>query len=462
MAKSQTTLRDERHQMTRRALIKWSVAAGAALGVSRAKVFEILEKTAGKGVAMAASENPTTRSVHICAGNGALAWFTLFWPQVDIANAGNPNFAWHKPGQQTTVAGTTNPLVIGPDTPWQKLAPAQQVTAFLCGQNETHNNQPKSTATLNGSNIFAVASALQSASPSVIPVVTIGDQSVGTAAGQAAVSNVGNADGITALFNSAASRAGGLLSNMNDATTYKTYYDAFSQLNRARAQSTVQTSYQTAGGAATFLGTNLASKLQVTADDLTRYGVNAGTRASLTAVARTLIITAKAFQLGLTNSVVFPAFRDDPHNAFDGGDVNTIPAAMKTVFDGFMTDLTNYTDSATGQTLKDDTVISVHGDTMKNCRNKAGWGDGTDGNTNTVFVYGAGHLYSGWNGSIDRNGKVLGYGTDGKPTTYDPNGTAKIATAAIAYAIAKRDDRLIQTFANGTTIGGVFGPLKAT
>src|ERR1700755_2601627 len=111
MAKSQTTLRDERHQMTRRALIKWSVAAGAALGVSRAKVFEILEKTAGKGVAMAAAENPPTRSGHMCAGNGALAGFTLFWPQVDIAKANNPNFAWHKQGQQMDVAGTNNPLV---------------------------------------------------------------------------------------------------------------------------------------------------------------------------------------------------------------------------------------------------------------------------------------------------------------------------------------------------------------
>jgi len=29
--------------------------------------------------------------------------------------------------------------------------------------------------------------------------------------------------------------------------------------------------------------------------------------------------------MGLTNSVVLPAMRDDPHGAFDGGDVNVVP-----------------------------------------------------------------------------------------------------------------------------------------
>src|SRR5690348_3395641 len=99
MAKHPFSKRDEQRELTRRALIKWSVAAGAALGVSRAKIFEILEKTGGRDVAFAASENPSTRSVHIVAGNGGLAWFQLFWPQNDIAAANNTGFAWHKPGQ---------------------------------------------------------------------------------------------------------------------------------------------------------------------------------------------------------------------------------------------------------------------------------------------------------------------------------------------------------------------------
>ena len=76
------------------------------LSVSRAsKIFEILERTAGKDLAFAAAENPTTRSVHIIAGNGGLAWFQLLWPHNDIAAANNPTFAWHRPVESTLVAG---------------------------------------------------------------------------------------------------------------------------------------------------------------------------------------------------------------------------------------------------------------------------------------------------------------------------------------------------------------------
>jgi hypothetical protein len=90
MSKNPFSKRDQEREITRRALIKWSVAAGAALGVSRSKVFEILERTAGKDVAFAAAENATARSVHIIAGNGGNAWFQLLWPHNDIAAANNP------------------------------------------------------------------------------------------------------------------------------------------------------------------------------------------------------------------------------------------------------------------------------------------------------------------------------------------------------------------------------------
>jgi len=77
---STLTKRAEQQDVSRRALIKWTVAAGAALGVSRSRVFEILEKTAGTGVAFAASAAPTARSVHCVMGNGGLAWTRQLWP----------------------------------------------------------------------------------------------------------------------------------------------------------------------------------------------------------------------------------------------------------------------------------------------------------------------------------------------------------------------------------------------
>ncbi len=460
MAKSQTSKRDEQRHMTRRALIKWTVAAGAALGVSRSKIFEIIEGSADKELAFAAAAATTTRSVSLVAGNGGLSWYTLFWPHNDIAAGATSSndLAWQSPGLQTLVTGTDNPLTIGPDTPWQSLPASRQVTTFTCGGNETHTRQPKTSVDLNGNNIYSVVSALQASAPSVVPMITIGDVDIGTAPGALKASNVTDASGIVGLFNSAASRAGGLLANSNDATIYKAQYDAFTQLNRASNRSTTKIAYTTASGAAKFLGTNLASQLAVTPADLTRYGVTGSTRSTVSDIANAFIIAVKAFKMGLTNALVLPVMDDDPHGAFDQNDVATVPPSMKLVFDGFMSDLQNTTDSASNQVLSDDTVITIHGDTPKNCTQKTGWVDSTPGGTNEVFVYGAGYLKTGRWGAIDRTGAVTSYGTDGKPTTtYSGTTTANIACASIAYAIVKGNERAASLFTSGIQVGGIFG-----
>lgn len=458
MAKSPFSKRDEQREITRRALIKWSVAAGAALGVSRSKVFEILERSAGKDLAFAAAENPTTRSVHIIAGNGGNAWFQLLWPHNDIAAANNPNFAWHRPGESSLIPGTDKPLTKGPDTPFQDLPAQRQMTVFQCGNNETHTANPTSVLTLNGNNIISVASALQSSSPSVIPMISIGGVDAGTAPGAARPAAVGNADGVVGLFNSAASRAGGLLSKAEDAQLYKAQYDAFAQMNRVN--STTKSAYQTASSAAQFLGTNLAAKLQITNEDLARYGIDGTTRANVRDIGRALIVAVKAFRMGLTNSVSLPAMRDDPHGAFADGSAMSVPPMLRKVFDGFMNDLKNTVDDNTGKVLADDTVMTITGDTTKNPLQRGGWPDGTPNNSNVVWVYSAGHLMSGWFGGTRRDGTAQGFDANGQTAAYNGANTARFAMASIAYAIAKRDDRAITNFANGVKIGGVFGRLK--
>jgi len=464
MAKSQTSKRDEEHELTRRALIKWSLAAGAALGVSRSGVIEILEKTAGKGLAFAASELPTCRSMHLFAGNGGFAWFQLLWPHYDVATANNANLSFHAPGQGKLFQGTNKPLAYGPDTPWQNLSPARQMTAFMAGSNETHTATPTSMVGLNGNNIFAVVGALQSGSPSVVPVITIGNVNYGTAPGAPLATAVTAATGMVDLFNSAASRAGGLLSNTTDANLYKAHYDAFAQLNRAANRSTTKQSYVTASGAAQFLGTNLAAKLQIQPDDLTRYGISGNTRGNVAAIGRAMIISVKAYQLGLTNAVLLPAMNDDPHGAFSGTapnrDVDIVPKQLKTIFDAFMADLTTKTDDVTKRALADDFVLSIHGDTPKDPTNPNGWPDGTPQGANWTYIWGGGHLKTGWFGGIDRNGNVKGFDPNGADAAYSAANTAKYSTASLAYAIAKRDDRLISPFANGLKIAGVFGNEK--
>jgi len=460
MAKSPFAKRDENEELSRRALIKWTVAAGAALGVSRGKILEILEGSAGKGVAFAAASSITMRSVHLVAGNGGLAWFQLLWPQVDIALANNNNFAWHLPGQGGLVAGTDKPLFVGPDTPFASLPAARQMTGFVCGQNETHTSTPNSTTALNGANIHAIAATLQAQTPTVIPAIQFKDADYGTAPGAPAAAQVASAAAAVGLFNSAASRAGGLLSMASNASLYKAQYDAFAQLNRASGMTTQKKSYSTASGAASFLGTNLAAKLQILPADYTMYGVDGSTRGNVKDIADTLIFTAKAFAMGLTNSVVLPAMRDDPHGAFADGSSNIVPNQLKKVLDGFMTHLSMLTDEATMETLADNTVITVSGDTPKDARNRSGWPDGTAQNSNLVFVFGNGHLKTGWFGKIPATGNALGFDPTGQDAAYNSGNTAKYALASIAYAIAKRDERMISPFANGLTIANFFGKPK--
>jgi hypothetical protein len=455
--------RDAQHDVSRRALIKWTVAAGAALGVTRSKVLDILERVGGPTLAAAAAENPTRRSVSLIAGTGGLAWFTLLWPQPDVALAANPALSWHKPGMAQAVAGTQN-LVVGPDTPWKNLPAGRQMTCFTAGANLTHTPNPGLMANgLNGNNIYSVFAALQSASPSVVPLVAIGAAPNAPDVGLTPVSRVQSATGIVDLFNSAASRANGILARVSDAQLYKAQYEAFTQLNRASARTTTRAAYQTATSAAGFLGTNLAAKLAITPADLTRYGVNGNMVQTVADLARAFIIAVKAFKFGLTNAIVMPAMNDDPHTAFTAGGVNIIPPQLRTVFDAFMADLTATTDDVTGKVLADDTVITITGDTTKSClipRGGAGWDDSSPGNTNAVFIYSAGDLKPGWFGGISRTGAVTGFGADGKPAAYNQNLTARIALASAAYAVVKRDERAMSQFANGTIISGVFGNPK--
>jgi hypothetical protein len=460
MAKHPLTKREEQRDISRRALIKWSVAAGAALGVSRAKIFDILDKTAGRDVAWAASQSLTTRSVQIHAGNGGLAWFTQLIPFPGIATSGNGAFSYVGMGGATLMPGVGTKYVVNPTlSPFANLPAALQWTCFLCGNNETHTNTPTSTTSLNGANISAIAGALQASAPSVIPAIQIADADFGNAAGAPRPAQVGNAQGIVGLFNSAASRAGGLLATRANADLYKAQYDAFTQLNRAANRSTTKASYMTASGAAGFLGTNLSAKLTITPADEMRYGLNGGTRNNVRQIGEALAIGAKAFKMGLTNSITLPAMRDDPHGAFDGGDINSVPQQLKGIFDGFMADLTAMTDDVTGETLRDTTTIVIVGDTFKDPRSRPGWGDGTPQNTNVMYIYSAGHLKSGWFGDITGNA-VQGFDANGQPATYNGAQTARIAAASFAYAVAKRDDRMISQFANGIKIGGVFGLLK--
>ncbi len=458
MARTKATQRDEKVQLTRRNLIKWGLATGAALGVARWKVYEVLEKAGGTALAADASGNPTMRSVHIVAGNGGFAWFQLLWPHNEIAAAGNNQFAFHAPGQQTMAAGTDRPLTLGPQAPWKNLPGRRQMSAFMAGANETHTGRPTTASTLQNQSIFAVAAALQATNPSVIPVIAVDDAPYGDAPGAPRVARVGRGDDIVGLFNSAASRAGGMLENTDNAELYTAHYQALIGLNRAAGRSTQVKTYETAQKAAGLLGTNLASVLTPTAADDMRYGINGGTRTAIAEFARTLMISVKAFKLGLTSSVILPTLRDDPHGAFnDMNNLTQTVTSLGMVLDGFWADLeATADDSAAGKSLADSIVITIHGDTPKNPLVRNGWPDGTPNNSNWIYVMGNGLLKTGWHGGIRANGTAMGFDpSTGEDANNPSTATANAATAAIAYALAKGDVRRVGDFARGVEYDGI-------
>lgn len=456
------TKRDRDEQLSRRALIRWSLAAGAALGLGRSRIAEVLERTAGRGVAEAATAVTTKRSVHIRAPIGGLAWFQLMWPHTAIGLAASDTFSWHAPGEAALVPGTRN-LVRGPDTPFAAIPGERQITAIMAGRNETHDPNPTSiTRALAGSSVFAVAAALQSVNPCLVPVFAIDNLAYGSAPGAPRVATVPTGRDIVGLFNSAASRAGGVLSDPRNAETFKAGYAALAGLNRAADRSTTQDSYATARSAAKFVGMNLADKLAIADADRARYGIDvAGMAPDVVALGESLIVTAKAFRWNLTQSVIMPGPRDDPHTAF--GDMASLKAkisALRAVLDAFWADLDTLTDDVTGATLSDSIVITIEGDTPKTPLDRNGWGDETPAASNWMYVYSGGLIKSGWFGSIAADATVTGFDPATGTDTPEPDASAQAqaAMAAVAYAIANGDRSRVAPFARDVEYQGLVNP----
>jgi hypothetical protein len=197
--------------------------------------------------------------------------------------------------------------------------------------------------------------------------------------------------------------------------------------------------------------------------DMARYGVGPATRSNVMDIARVLMVTAKAFKLGLTSSVVLPAMGDDPHGAFnDMGSLTDTVTSLGAVLDGFLTELDDTPDDqCSGKSLADSIVMTVHGDTPKNPLDRSGWPDGTPNNSNWIYVLGNGYLKTGWFGGVQADGSTRGFDpATGNENNAPAGATSNAAAAAVAYAIARGDSRRIQDFARGVDIAGIIQPVQ--
>lgn len=442
---------------SRRRFLKWTAAAGAVLALDRSKVLDVIADTAGTAMADDACAS-TLRSVHIVGGNGGFAWFNLLFPHNEIATSSDPNFAFHAQGQAKKASDTDKTFYFAPETPWQALDKGKRVTALMAGMNQTHTNTPGSAASIGaGQSMLAAVAAIQRATPSLLPVIGVDPVGFGTAPGAPQIATVANADGMVQLFNSAASQT--TLATPKDAALFEAYYKAFLGLRGAAGRPTVGHTLNTGKASANLLGRNLAALLSPSAQDLGRYGVDGGTSSKLSELARALITTAKAFKLGLTQSVVLPAMMDDPHGAFaDMNNLGDTVAALGRYLDEFMGDLAAIPDPlCTSRSMAETFVLTIHGDTPKDPRNRQGWPDGTPNNSNWLYVMGNGWLKTGWFGGVRADGSVAGF----DPTTGDEvdgqqsNATSDAAGAAVAYAVAKGDMRRVRDFYTGPAIDGL-------
>lgn len=465
----------------RRTFLRLVGAAAAGMALERSKLLNYLLDEGGS--ALADTCTSTCRSVHIIGGNGSFAWFQLLWPHLDVATTTNTSqqatFAYHSydvAGTLYTPAAPDKPFYYAPEAPWMSGGtPTRPVTAYLAGKNETHTQTPTTPAVVaNNASMLATVASIQRANPVLLPVIGVVPLNFGDAPGAPAIATVPSAQGMIELFNSSASQL--TLAAQKDKDLFETYYKAVLGLREAAGRPTWAHYLDTPKTAAGLLGKNLSAALTPTPADLMAYGVTGLATSSIGAgqdklqnFGRSLITAAKAFRLGLTNSVIIglsPGATSettftDPHVVFSPGNKALLKDTVKflgKMLDAFYADLATSPDPACSSTTLDKTtILTVHGDTPHTPLLADAWPDATPGDSNWIYVMGNGYLRTGWFGGVHADGSVDGF----DPTTGNAvpkqaaEATSNAAGAAVAYAVSKGNTNLVSQYYSGPPYTGM-------
>ncbi|APR76516.1 Hypothetical protein A7982_01863 [Minicystis rosea] len=468
---------------SRRTFLKLVGAAGAAFALERSKVLNYLLDEGGSALADSGACANVCRSVHVIGGNGSVAWFQLLWPHLEVAQTTDPGkqatFAYHSydvAGSLYNPGGADKAFYYAPEAPWMSGGvPTRPVTAYMAGKNETHTQTPTTPAIVsNSSSMLATVASIQRANPVLLPVIGVTPFNFGDAPGAPAFATVPSAQAMIELFNSSASQL--TLAAQKDKQLYETYYKAVIGLREAAGRPTWSRYLDTTKTASNLLGRNLSGALTPSPTDLANYGVTGLASSALsgpgqdkmTSFAKNLIVTAKAFKLGLTNSVIIglsPGATSettftDPHVVFTAGNRQLLKDTVKflgQMLNAFYADLDVADPACSGKKFADTTVLTVHGDTYHSPLQGDAWPDATPADSNWIYVMGCGYLRSGWFGGVRADGSVDGF----DPTTgQDVKGQASQQTsapagAAVAYAICKGDKNLVSAYYSGQPYTGM-------
>lgn len=445
---------------SRRDFLKWMVLTGGVMQVKPEHLFGVMEDVLGTAHAQGAAST-VNKSLHIAAGTGALARFTLLWPQPNLVSSMQSQGMNDTQLQSSnipltqavnsSVTGTARPLFVNAHSPWRNLPGGRQVACMYGGANIVHAEVPISNTTFasggagstrSQASLFAAAAVLQARdSPAPIPVMTVdairaGDaQPFGSAPGSNTipVARTSNFPGLVDMLASEAARPGKVIGRPQNAALLERYYQAMKRLDPLSNNQSFRVAYASADQALGVMVQQLASRLAPSVEDVDRYlglatlfgtgtgnataaervaRVDGGSGTDSSAVgtvrnsdlARTLVLAARAMKLGVTNMVMCPAFNDDPHGLFG----NFAAAANQTFMTGnslneFLADCgTPDPMDPNNRTIADKVVVHIYGDCMKNPVDKSGWPDNPARGSCVSMVLGQGWVKSGWWGGMSQ------------------------------------------------------------
>lgn len=341
------------------------------------------------------------RAVYLVGGNGGVAWFTQVWAVPYVITNSNAAYSYDDISKAAAVPGTVSghPLYarrIGSRTLWAGIGTHPDPSIFVAGTNETHTTVPLSPTTLSGKNIIAAGAALQGGLAAPVPALSLLSSSYGTAPNAPTPIQAASVDAAIAAIVSAASLTPAQQADLTPSDT-----------------------------------------------TLAAWGITGSTSPALVTLARSLLLTANAFRMGLIATVAMPAFNDDPHGAFANLPPTTARIdGLTAVLDGFYTELAAHeervcTHNDNAISLADNTMLVVYGDTIKTPFNSAGWGDGTPGNSNLLYVRANGWLTPGWFGSITPTARNNFDPTTGAETTSGQSASTAAAQLGVLFALTR-------------------------
>lgn len=363
------------------------------------------------------------RVVHIVAGTGGLAWFTLLWPPPALITEPKATYAYDDPTKAPFVSGATaeHPLYarsVDGHPLLQGVGTKPSVTAFVVGTNETHTPNPTSAITLaSGASVIPTGAVAQKVLTPTFAVLAFAGAAYGTATGAPNPLSVADLDGAIGVMKG--------------------------QVTPAEEQG-------------------------LRAPSATLDGWGAGQDPLQIALAQKLFFTAHAFELGLLGTIIIPAVANDPHGAFATvGPATTMADGLARMVEGFYLELATMKEPRCGHngaplSLADNVVLIVSGDTPKDSFNSNGWPDGTTANYNLLYVRSNGWLTPGWFGQVSPLGKA-----DFSPTTgqqVSPSTPASSASArngalgGVLHAISRGN----AAFVNLSGVGACQGVLAPT